>query len=138
MKRVACGASVLSVAVLAVLSASYAAEDETPTIKQVMAKLHKGAKSPLAQVKTALKSESPQWDQIKKAARAYVTYGAALTKNDPPRGDKEAYEKLAKDFYADAKALDEAAEKEDKPAAQESFQKLSTSCKACHSAHKGK
>ena len=138
MKRLACGVSVLSVLVLSVLSSSRAADDQTPTIKQIMAKLHKGAKSPLAQVKTALKSDSPHWAQIQKSADSFVMYGAALAKNDPPRGDKGAYEKLSNDFYADAKALQAAAEKEDKAAAQAAFQKLSTSCKACHSAHKGK
>lgn len=139
MKRLACGVSVLSVLVLSVLSSSRAADDETPTIKQIMAKLHsKGAKSAQNQVKSALKSDPPQWAQIQKAADSYVTYGAALAKNDPPRGDKGAYDKLSNNFYADGKALQAAAEKEDKVAAQAAFQKLSTSCKACHTAHKGK
>ena len=33
-------------------------------------------------------------------------YGAALPKNDPPKGDKESFVKLAKAYASDAKALE--------------------------------
>jgi cytochrome c556 len=133
-------AGAAAVLVAAVLSASPAAsgDDETPTIKQVMDKLHKGARSPLAQLKTALKAANPDWTKVQKSTKEMVTYGAALPKNDPPRGDKASFEKLATAYYDNAKALDEAAEKEDKQVAQAAYAKVSASCKACHSAHRGR
>ena len=69
-----------------------------------MDKLHKGKNSPLSTVKAALKGDSPDWTEIQKEAKVFATFGAALPKNDPPRGDKESYEKLAK-AYASAGKL---------------------------------
>jgi cytochrome c556 len=138
MKRIACVTSVLAVLMAAVLSTGLAgAADETPTIKDVMNKLHKGAKSPLGQLKTQLKAESPDWEKIQKETKDFVILGASLSKNDPPKGDAQAYKTLASNYYQHAKDLDDAAQKKDGEAAQKAFSKLSTSCKACHSAHKG-
>jgi cytochrome c556 len=121
------------------LSAAFAAGDDqkTPSIKEVMAKLHKGAKSPLATVKGQLKSSSPDWDAIQKASKDFAVLGASLAKNDPPRGDGAAWKKLADRYFADAKALDDAAQDKDKSSADAAFRKLSASCKNCHQAHKG-
>ena len=57
MKKLACVASVL--AVLAASSLAATDDQESPTIKDVMQKLHMGADSPLAKLKTALKADSP-------------------------------------------------------------------------------
>ena len=62
--------------------------------------------------------------------------GGYLVKNDPPKGDKEGWEKLAKAYAASGKSLAEAAEKEDAAKAKAATKKLQTSCKACHDAHK--
>jgi cytochrome c556 len=128
----------LGVVGLAVLSAGLAGaqEGKTPAIKDVMDKLHKGAKSPLAQLKTQLKSESPDWAQVKKLSKEFVEYGSALPKNEPPRGDIADFKALATTYYENAKKIDEAAQREDKAAAQAAFSKLSSLCKTCHAAHK--
>ena len=60
----------------------------------------------------------------------------ALPKNDPPRGDKEAYEKLAEAYASAGKALETAAEKEDLSGSRTAFRKISASCKACHKSHR--
>jgi cytochrome c556 len=137
MKRFVCLAGALVVIALASLSAGLAgAADEKATIKEVMDALHKGAKSPLAQLKAELKAETPDWAKIQKTTKQFVTYGAALPKNDPPRGDSEDFKKIATNYYNLAKAVDEAAQKEDKQAAQAAFSKLNGLCKTCHAAHK--
>jgi hypothetical protein len=138
MKRLVCMAVALAVIGLAVLSSGPAgAQDgKTPTIKDVMDELHKGAKSPLAQLKTQLKAESPNWAEIQKTTKEFVKFGAALPKNEPPKGDPEAFRTLATSYYNTAKAIDEAAQKEDKQAAQAAFSKLTGLCKTCHAAHK--
>src|SRR5437899_2533849 len=61
-----------------------AQDDKAPTIKQVMGKLHKGAKAPIAQLKTQLSAPSPNWESIQKTTKDFVILGAALAKNDPP------------------------------------------------------
>ena len=130
--------SVMSLCLLLLTSAVLARPeaDKTPTIKDVMNKLHKGANAPLAKLKTELKAESPDWKAIQDKTKDFVVFGAALGKNDPPKGDKESWKKLAESYLADSKALDKAAKAEDKKAAQEAQGKLAVSCKDCHTAHK--
>jgi hypothetical protein len=132
MKRLVCLASTLTVMALV----AGAGLDDPPSIKDVMDALHKGASSPLAQLKAELKATSPDWAKIQKTTKEFVTYGAALPKNDPPRGNPEDFRKIATTYFNTAKAVDEAAQKQDKAAAQAGFAKLSGLCKTCHAAHK--
>ena len=131
MKRTACAASVLAVLIMAAR-----ADDSTPSIKEIMGKLHKGANAPLAKLKTALKSDSPDWKDVQDLTDDFVSLGAGLAKNKPPKGDKSAFKKRADAYYEYAKALDDAAKAEDKAKAQSALNKIGGSCKACHSAHK--
>lgn len=133
MKRLVCVASTLAILALA----AGARTDDPPTIKEVMDKLHKGANAPLAKLKTALKSQSPDWQAVKEYTKEFVTYGAALARNDPPRGEKADFEKRADGYYTSAKALDDAAKAEDKAKASAALSKIGASCKGCHTAHKG-
>jgi Cytochrome C' len=111
-------------------------DDEVPTIKEIMKKLHKGAQAPLKSVQTALKTSSPDWSKVGEDAKVIEKYGAYLPKNEPPRGEKESFEKLAKAYEKNAKALKEAAEKEDLDKAKDATKKLGSSCAACHKAHR--
>jgi cytochrome c556 len=141
MRALFCGGAVLAVLVMAGLvsgRAGASSDDEIPSIKKVMAKLHTGKNAPLTTVKAALKSDSPDWSKVQKDTKVFATLGATLPKSDPPRGDKEAYGKLAKAYASAAKILDESAEKEDLSGSRDAFKKISTSCKACHTSHKGK
>jgi cytochrome c556 len=133
MKRLVCVASML--AILGV--AAGARTDDPPTIKDVMDKLHKGASSPLAKLKTALKASSPDWSAVQDLTKEFEEFGAALAKNDPPRGEKADFEKLAKAYEKNAKALNAAAKAEDKAKAKAALTKITDSCKTCHTAHKG-
>ena len=134
MKRLACVASVL--ALLAASGLASSDDEKTPTIKEVMRKLHKGANSPLAKLKKALAADSPDWKSIQDTTKDFEKLGAALAKNDPPKGDKEDFKELAESYSKNAKALNDAAKEEDKAEAQAAFKKVSTSCTACHKAHR--
>ena len=131
LKPMACVASVLAVLII-----SAGADDATPSIKEIMGKLHKGANAPLAKLKTALKADTPDWKDIQNLSKDFVILGAGLAKNKPPRGDKAAFEKLANAYHENAKALDAAAKAEDKAKAQAALNKIGASCKTCHAAHK--
>ncbi|MDR3635872.1 MAG: cytochrome c [Isosphaeraceae bacterium] len=117
--------------------AAVAGAEDTPSIKEIMGKLHKGANAPLGKLKGALKAESPDWKEVQSLSKDFVILGAGLAKNEPPRGDKAAYEKLANSYYENAKDLDNAAKAEDKDKSQAALNKIGASCKACHTAHKG-
>jgi hypothetical protein len=141
MKSLVCGAGVLMVLLMAGLVSSLASpssDDETPTIKKVMDTLHKGKNAPLNTVKAALKGDSPDWTAIQKEAKLFRKFGAALPKNDPPRGDKESFEKLAKAYASAAKSFEESAEKEDLKGARDALKKITSSCMPCHTSHKSK
>jgi cytochrome c556 len=134
-KRPVCVASAL--AILAFSAWAGGTEQETPTIKQIMTKLHKGAKSHLNTLKAALKAESPDWKVVQETTKDVVIQATALAKTEPPKGEKANYEKLTDAYYLGSKALDEAAKAEDKAKATAALGKLGASCKSCHTAHKG-
>jgi cytochrome c556 len=138
MKSLFCGACALGVlaAMLAAATAGRAADDETPSIDKIMEKLHKGRRSTMATLKTALKSQSPDWGTVQKETGTYAKYAGYMPKNKPPKGDDASYQKLAKAYAANSKAMDDAAKKEDLVATKAAFGKVGGSCKSCHDAHR--
>ena len=138
MKSLICGASVLTmVALVGATSWSAGAADDSPaSIDKIMETLHKGRRSPLSTLKAALKSPSPDWAVVQKQSKTYAKVAADLPKNDPPKGDAASFKKLAKAFASNAKALDEAAKKEDLQEARAAFRKIGGACMGCHEAHK--
>lgn len=132
-------ATVVAAGLLAalVLGPAGAQDEKTPTIKDVMDRLHKGAGSPLAMLGRQLKHTPPPWEDVQKTTKDFVTLGAALAKNEPPRGDKSSWERLAKSYHANAQAMDKAAQEQDLAGTKAARGRLGQSCKACHDAHKG-
>ncbi len=140
MRLLICAASLLCLLTVVAWTSSPAgaqSDDETPTIKEIMAKLHKGSKAPLSTVTKELKTASPDWAKVETEAKIIEKLGAFLPKTDPPKGEKASYEKLAKAYASSAKKLEEAAEKKEIEKARAAAKSLGGSCKACHSAHKG-
>jgi cytochrome c556 len=138
MRALICAASVLGLLTVVALTSrpAGAQDDEKPTIKQIMVKLHKGAKAPLSAVKAQLKKDSPDWDQVETEAKIIEKYGAFLTKTEAPRGDQASYGKLAKAYLSSSKDLDHAAEEKDLDKARAALRKLGGSCQGCHKAHR--
>ena len=138
MKKPMCVVLVLALVTLSGLASGLARSDDekTPTIKEVMQKLHKGPNAALAKLKKDLAADSLDWEDIKAKAKDFETFGAALPKNDPPKGEKDDWKKLADSYYENAKKLNSAAKKEDKDGVQTSFSKIQKACAACHKAHR--
>ncbi len=111
-------------------------EKETPKIKTVMGKLHKGSTSESSVLKKQAQANPLDWEAIGKTTKDFVILGAALAKNDPPKGDKESWKKLATKYFETAKSLDDAAASKDLSKLQAAQKTMGASCKACHSAHK--
>ena len=138
MNKFTCVTLVMGLIILSGLASRFARSDDekTPTIKEVMRKLHKGAGAHLAKLKKDLAAESPDWSDIQAKAKDFESFGSALPKNDPPKGDKDDWKKQADSYYENAKKLNAAAKKEDKDGVTAAFSKISNSCAACHKAHK--
>jgi cytochrome c556 len=138
MRSLICAVSLMGLLVIAgIVSQKASADgDEPASIEKIMEALHKGRKSPIATIKTALKSASPDWATLQKVSKTYAKYAADLPKYDPPKGDKESFKTMARAFADSAKKLEDAAQREDLVAARSAFHKIDTSCKSCHDAHK--
>lgn len=129
-----------TVAVLGLIGIGGQAEgqDDAPSIKKVMGKLHGKGKPLLPGVKKALQADPPSWPDIKKSSKLIAELSATIVDVEPPKGDKENYSKLSKAYLASAKDLQEAADAEDADKAKASVGKLFASCKTCHQAHQKK
>jgi cytochrome c556 len=112
-------------------------DDSSPSIKVAMGKLHKGGTAALPSLKKALGAPSPDWKGIQTTSKLVSDLSAAITEQDPPKGDKANYAKLSKAYADEAKKLKEAADAEDAAQAKKSLGKLNSTCKTCHTAHKG-
>jgi hypothetical protein len=119
-------------------AAADAQNGKPPTVKEAMSKLNKGPASLCPLVGKAIKADPPNWDEIQKESKQVLVLADALVKNDPPRGDKASWDKLAKAYWASAKELDDAAQKKDKNGAAAAHAKLASSagCNGCHKAHR--
>lgn len=122
-------------AVLALVTGPAVAQKE-PSIKEIMTKAHKGGNSIIASVGKELRGDEPDWADIQSQSKELVKLGTSLGKNEPPRGDRQSWDKLTKDYLKNAKALNAAAQNKDKAAAMAAHRRLGESCKNCHKAHK--
>lgn len=120
-----------------------AATSETPTapksnpaIKEVMVKLGKGPDAMTPAVGRELKADPTLWDAIQPQAKDYARLAVDLVKEEPGRGDKESWTRLASAFASLAAELDKAAQAKDRDAALVAHGKLSNSCMECHRAHR--
>ena len=126
----------LGLMALCVPVAAVAFDDEAMTIKKVMNKLHKGSTSEQNVLKKEAQANPPNWEAIGKLTKDFVILGAAMARNDPPKGDKESWQKLCADYTKTAKALDDAATDKNIDKLKSAQAKMGKSCKACHTAHK--
>jgi cytochrome c556 len=117
-------------------SVDAARQDEVPSIKKIMGTLHKGKKSAGAALKTELAADPLDWSKIKKSAKVFGTFGPSLAKNDPPKGEKASFEKLATAYGKNSEALAKAADSENLDETKAAFGKIGGSCAACHKAHR--
>lgn len=109
-------------------------KDETPTIKEIMAKGHKGTDAYVAKITAAVKGE--KWDDAQKLAKTVAFFGESLGKNKPKKGDADSWKTLSEKYAADTKAVFDATEKKDAKAANEALKALGGSCGGCHKVHK--
>ncbi len=127
---------ILGFVACAVPVAAMAFDDETPTVKKIMNKLHKGSTSQTNVLKKQAQANPVDWEAIGKTTKDFVILGAAMAKNDPPKGDKEEWKKQATKYFDNAKALDDAATDKNLDKLKAAQKSMGASCKSCHDAHK--
>jgi cytochrome c556 len=110
---------------------------DNPDIETIMKKVNGGKGFQKKQLPDALKASPIDWTSVQKITKEYSELCSYLGKNEPPKGDKQSWDKLTKEYAANAKKLDDAAEKKDKDAVVKTQQVLGASCNACHKQHKG-
>jgi len=111
------------------------AEEKTPTIKQVM-KTVAGKQGLCAQCAAA--GKGMKWEDAQKLAKSLTACCANLPKNKCPKGDAASWEKLSKQYAEQAAAVQKAADDKDAQAFTAALKTFTSSCGACHKAHKGK
>ena len=134
MKRLL-AAAVLVAGMIGVVGAQ---EKKPPTIDEVMKKVNNPRMGLKTAVDSALKANTIDWEDVQKKSKEMVEHLEALGKNTPPRGAKESWEKLTKEFLDSAKKVEEAAKKKDKDATTKALTALGQACRTCHTAHKAK
>lgn len=115
---------------------STAQDKKAPTIKEIMKAGHAGADAFLGQVVAGVKGG--KWEDAAKAAKALDDNAALLEKATPRKGDAASWATLGKKYHGNTSALLAAVAKKDAAAAKETVGTLQSSCKECHSVHKGK
>ena len=81
--RVMLGGTIALVSAAILAGRAGADAEKTPTIKDVMVKLHKGANSPLAQFQ-GVEAEEPAWEKIQDRSKDFVNLGAAWRRTSRP------------------------------------------------------
>jgi len=129
------GALALAVLVTATVQADGEKEKKVPTIKEIMKATH-GKNGFRAKYEKAYKAED--WKEAAKIAKDWEACAENLAKNTPPKGGKEDWEKQANAYTKNLKTLEEATEKMEKKRIQGSLGYVGSSCKKCHTEHRGK
>jgi cytochrome c556 len=139
MTRRLCALAMTALTTLVMLGLGLAAagtKAEGPTTKEVMKKLNGKGASESSKLKKALSSTKPDWDAIQASAKEFSELGSAIVDNNPPKGQKESWTKLAGAYGTESKALAAAADKKDLAGTKSAFGKLSSGCMACHKSHR--
>jgi cytochrome c556 len=126
----------MAVAVGLLVGVVGAADDKPPSISDVMKKVNGKAGLGKA-VGKALTGATVDWDDVQKKTKEIAEQIEFLSKNEPPKGSKESWEKLTKAYAEAVRKLDEAAKKKDKAGVTATQTTIGGSCRSCHTAHRG-
>jgi len=135
----------LSIAVLAglaagaVLRASYMVDhhgaDEVWSTKKVMDRVHLGKQSLLSVVRRDLRKDEPDWESDQKNLAEIIRLMSMLTKQRPPRGSQQAWDKIVEDYVDGAKAARQNVKEHRLPAVRAALEKVTSTCDECHDNH---
>jgi len=127
----------LTALALSLAAASAEAQgDKPPAVKDIMGKLNKPT-GLYFNIGKELRESDPMWAEVQRDAKEVARLAAVLGKNAPPKGDKESWDKLTKEYAANAAALEKATAAKDQAAARAAYAKMGgEACNTCHKAHR--
>jgi hypothetical protein len=128
-----------SLAAGAVLRETYAVDqpkaDEVWTTKKIMDKVALGKQSLLAVVNKDLGKAEPDWKSDEENLTETIRLMSMLTKQKPPRGSQEAWDKLVHDYVDGVKAARQSIKEHSVRPARAALDKASEACEDCHDNH---
>jgi cytochrome c556 len=113
-----------------------AADDKVPAVDEIMEKAHASKTGLRAKIGDEVKKPNPDWATVQKQAKEFVSLADALAKNEPPKGPKDSWQKLAKEYAEQVKELQKAVDKKDAKGVTAMNQKLNNNCMGCHDVHR--
>jgi hypothetical protein len=116
-------------------AADHASAAEVWTTKKVMDKVHLGKQALLAVVNKDLRKAEPDWQSDEKNLTEIIRLMSQLTKQPPPRGSQEAWDKLVRDYVGGAKAARQHVQEHQRQQARAALEKVIATCDACHDNH---
>ena len=112
------------------------ADDKLPSIEDIMEKAHANKTGLRAKIMDEVKKPSPDWAGVQKNAKEFLSLADALAKHDAPKGDKNNWKKLSKEYAEGIKDMEKSASRKDAKTVTATLQKLNANCTACHDAHR--
>jgi cytochrome c556 len=131
------GCSFIAALVLSVCSAN-AKPEKDPTLKEIMARLHKGDNAVRPMIDKDLAEDKIDWADVQKLTKEYLDGAKSVATKDPPMGSKDSWQKFTKSYISAADQLNSAAKDKDKDKTLDAHKNLVKGCADCHQAHRPK
>jgi hypothetical protein len=132
-------ATLAGLAAGAAIRATYAPDhpgaDELWSTKRVMDKVHVGKQSLLSVVNKDLRKADPDWKSDQENLAEIIRLMSMLTKQKPPRGTQDAWDKLVQDYVDGAKAARQNVKEHKIQPARTALEKVRSTCEECHDNH---
>jgi hypothetical protein len=137
--------SALAILLLAALAAGVAwragsaadrpGADEVWSTKKVMDKVALGKQSLLSVVTKDLRKAEPDWKGDAESLTEIIRLMSLLTKQKPPRGSQQDWDKLVQDYVDGAKAARQNVRQHRLEPARAALEKARETCEECHENH---
>jgi hypothetical protein len=116
-------------------AADNSATDEAWSTKKVMDRVHVGKQSLMSVVYKDIRKAEPDWKTDEKNLAEIMRLMNMLTKQKPPRGSQEAWDKLVEDYVDNAKDAQQSIKEHKLQRARASLEKVLSTCDQCHDNH---
>jgi hypothetical protein len=109
--------------------------DEVWSTKKIMVKLYVGKPSLMSAVQKDIHTPEPDWKTDEKNLAEVIRLMGLMTKQRPPRGNQEAWDKLVEDYVQNAKVAQQNIKEHKLQPARASLEKVLSICEDCHDNH---
>jgi hypothetical protein len=113
----------------------YPGADELWSTKKVMDKVHVGKQSLMSVVNRDLQKAEPDWKSDEDNLIEIIRLMSMLTRQKPPRGSQEAWDKLVQDYVDGAEDARQNVKKHRLQPARAALDNVRSTCEECHDNH---